>query len=195
MSITTTDSPWFEVRKGDNNEHRMAVNTLPDGTQVTVADWPEVLKLAKWYQHRDPYECSADVYWQGQQYIGTVCGGEVYWTDHENAYPDAEYQMHQIGSLGHCWECFKGGYGFIRHPVTPEEVIEGTLNAIATRFEGDGKPCAACGGGYTKPAMMSEGLGILEQDPENTPLDGGQYAIVYVRHDPECELMRLPDAV
>lgn len=182
--------PWFQVRKGDDGEHRMAVTRLPDGTPVTVADWPEVLKLAGWFQGRDPYECSADIWWQGERYIGTLCGGEVYWTDHDEVYPQTE-RMHQVGSLGHCWECFHAGYGFIRHPVTPQEVIDGTLNPIRIRFENprSNEPCDACGGGYTKPCMMTEALAALEADPDNTPLDGGKYAITYVRHGGRCARM------
>lgn len=188
-SRAAEDSPWFEVRKGDQGQHRMVITTLPDGSWVSVADWPEVLKLAEWFAHREPYDCSADIYWQGRDYIGTSCGGEVYWTDHEGLYPNTEYSMHQIGSLGHCWECFKGGYGFVRHPVTPGEVIDGTLNAISTRFERDGKPCPACGGGYEKPAMMADALTELARRPDNTPLNGGDYAVMYVSHGPRCARM------
>jgi hypothetical protein len=106
------------------------------------------------------------------RYIVTICGGSPYWS------PPGEGTLHQIGSPGHCWDCFHAGHGFVRHPITPGEVLTGSLSAISTRFEGG---CTACGGGYTRPAMMPA---TIERD--NEPLDGGQYAITYVSHSSRC---------
>jgi hypothetical protein len=80
------------------------------------------------------------------RYVVTMCGGSPYWID-----PASDGPMHQIGSDGWCWDCFHNGRGFVRHPVTPEEVGGDYLEALPTRH---GDPaCEACGLGYLRPAI------------------------------------------
>jgi hypothetical protein len=170
----------FQARKGEGiSRECFNIAYKPNGFTVTLQDWPWVCAQAEIFAHAKPAASSVEIWCQGK-YIVTGCGGSSYWEDHDHLYPETECSMHQIGSLGHCWECFHAGYGFVRHPVTPEEVLRGELNPIKTRFE---KPCPACGGGYSRPAVKPAGW---TPDAVSSDLDGGPYVVEYVQHGPYC---------
>lgn len=51
-----------------------------------------------------------------ETYVVTMCGGGPYWWPGDDG-------MHQIGSMGMCWDCWSAGLGWVRHPVTPAEAL------------------------------------------------------------------------
>jgi hypothetical protein len=177
------DRPWLQ-RMRDHDEHEHYRDEGRPGEDL----FSQARAYARWMSGK--LATTIDLFDQDGTYIVTACGGTDYWQDwnREIGTPDDDIPwMHQIGSDGWCWDCFKGDRGFVRHPVTADEAREpGWLNALPVRH---GKPaCQACGLGYMRPAMMAAALARAAEHPEqdNSPLDGGVYAIEYVPCSDRC---------
>jgi hypothetical protein len=104
------DKPWmaFVARLRDVDERQdYAEEGFPGDDLFSQAH-----AYARWLSGK--LGCTIRVYDNvGSRYIVTCCGGSDYWQE------TPQGQLHQIGSDGWCWHCFREDRGFVRHPVTP----------------------------------------------------------------------------